>query len=338
MVTESPLQTSDDPVATPLERNPVVGPLMPYRGVFYPLGFGVEICTNDRQVLEAANEVWGHLRPRQMSATVQMRIAIGESSSTECPPAPTVRAQRYLVSFIADAENHATCDLNTGFGFACIGRIALQHRLYFRYHFLEPMAMVLVSGICAPALHAACVGRHGRGMLLCGNSGAGKSTLAYACARAGFTYTSDDASYLLRDSEHPRVAGHSHKVRFRPSSVKFFPELQGRELTPRLEGKPSIEVPTSELPGLITAQEARIHSLILLKRSPSAVAELRPISTGVALERFHESLYPVAEIRKLQIAAIQQLATVQAFEFHYWDLDDAVRCLEALARTPEPIA
>jgi len=338
VVTESPLQASDVPVAAQHQRNPVTGPEMPYRGVFYPLGFGVEICSNDRQVLEAANQVWGQLRPRQSSAIVQLRIGVGESSSIECPPSPTVRAQRYLISFIANVENHATCDLNTGFGFACISRIALQHRLYFRYHFLEPLVMVLVSGFCAPALHAACVGCLGRGILLCGNSGAGKSTLAYACARAGFTYISDDASYLLRDSEHPRVAGHSHQVRFRPSSVRFFPELQGRELTPRLEGKPSIEVPTSELPGLITAQEARVHYLILLKRSPFAAAELRPISIGIALERLHESLFPVAEIRSLQIAALQQLATVQAFEFHYWDLDDAVRCLETLARTPEPTA
>jgi hypothetical protein len=307
---------------------------MPYRGVFYPLGFGVEICTNDRDVLEAANEIWGHLLPRRISATVQLRIGISESTSTQCPATPTVRAQRHLISFIADAENHATCDLKGGFGFAWLSRNALRHRLYFRYHFLESIAMVLISGTFAPALHAACICRHGRGMLLCGDSGAGKSTLAYACARAGFTYITDDASYLLRDSDHPRIVGHSHKIRFRPSSRKLFPELRGRELTPRLEGKPSIEVPTSELPGLITAQEARIHYLVLLKRSPRAAAELVPIPTDVALERFHEGLYPVEEIRRSQIAALQQLATVQAFEFYYSELDDAVRCLEALALTP----
>lgn len=321
------------PELTPPDPDPLLaGRAMPYWRVFHPLGFAVEICTNDRAVLEAADEIWGRHRPRLRSAAVQLRIGIGESELIGCPAAPTPRAHRHLISFIADADNHATCDLNTNVGFAWISRAALQNRLYFRYHFLEPLAMVLISGSLAPALHAACVSRHGRGMLLCGDSGAGKSTLAYACARAGFTYTSDDASYLLRESPHPRVVGHAHKIRFRPSSRALFPELEGRPLTPRLEGKPSIEVPTSELPGIITAEEARIDYLILLKRSPRAAASLAPIATEVALERLYEGLYPVAEIRRLQMAALESFAALPAFEFHYSALDEAIRCLDDMAR------
>jgi hypothetical protein len=333
VVTEFPLQAAATPDPMAPQYDPALSDSdMQYRGVYHPLGFAVEIYTNDPEVLVAAAEIWGHLPTHQVRATVQLRIGISESTSTVCPPAPTFRAHRHLISFIADAENHAFCDLNTGFGFAWISRVALAHRLYFRYHFLESIAMVLISGTFAPALHAACVSRFGLGMLLYGKSGAGKSTLAYACARAGFTYVTDDGSYLLRDCDHPRIAGHSHKIRFRPSSREFFPELQGRELTPRLEGKPSIEIPTSELPGLITSQEARIHYLILLKREPLAAAELVPIATKAALERFHADLYPVAEIRRLQIAALQQLDTVQSFELRYSNLDEATRCLEALAQ------
>ncbi len=193
--------------------------------------------------------------------------------------------------------------------------------------------MVLVSSVHAPALHAACVTRHGRGMLLCGDSGAGKSTLSYACARAGFTFVSDDASYLLGDSDHPRVVGHSHKIRFRPSSRDLFPELKDRELTPRLEGKPSIRVPTSELRQLITSPEATIHYIILLKRKPSASARLISIPTGKAIELLREHLYPVEEIRLQQIAIMQQLRSLKAFEFEYWNLDEAVCCLDTLSRS-----
>jgi hypothetical protein len=308
---------------------------MPYRGIFYPLGFGVEIYTNDSQVLEVAMESWGHLRPSQMSATIRLRVGVNDTEATECPPAPTVRAQGHLITFIADAENQATGDLNAGFGFAWVSRATLQHRLYFRYHFLEAIALVLLHAHHAPALHAACVARHGRGMLLCGDSGAGKSTLAYACARAGFTYISDDASYLLRDADQLQVIGHPHKFRFRPSCTELFPELKGRALTPRLEGKPSIEVPSAELPGIITSQSAIIQYIILLKRSPNAAARLTPVATQIALEHLERGLYPVEEIRSKQRATLHRLASVPAFEFHYSDLHEAIESLNTLASGAE---
>jgi len=309
---------------------------LPFRGVFHPLGFSVEIYTNDPEVLAAAHESWGHLPPRRLNVTIQICIGVTDSRFAECPPAPAFRTQHHMLTLIADEENRATADLRAGFGFMWISRSTLQHRLYFRYHFLESIALILVSGIFAPAIHAACVSHHDRGLLLIGPSGAGKSTLSYACARAGFTYTSDDASYLLRDADHARVVGHSHKFRFRPASRELFPELRGYELAPRLDGKPSIEVPTSALHGLTTASEARITHLILLKRASSTTAELRPVSTDAALKSLAEGLYPVDEIRRLQIKTLQQLASLEAFEFHYADLDQAVSCLKNLTTSSEP--
>jgi hypothetical protein len=307
---------------------------MPFLGVFYPMGFAVEISTNDPAVLEAAAQGWGHTQPRHVSATIQIRVGVSGPGTPARLAAPTVRAQRHLITFIADHNNHATCDLTAGFGYAWMTQSTIADRLYFRYHFLDAMILLLISGVHAPALHAACVSSHGRGMLLAGASGAGKSTLAYACARAGFTYITDDASYLLHKEDPPRVAGSSHLIRFRPSSRDLFPELCSRELTPRLEGKPSIEIRTAELPGLITAQQARVDYIILLRRDERSAASLSEVPTHVALQSFHPHLYPVEEIRRLQVAALEKLKNVMAFEFHYSRLDDAVRCLAALARQP----
>ncbi len=311
---------------------------LPFRGVYHPLGFGVEICTNDSLVLDQATEIWGHLKPRQIASTVQVRIIISESGGTDCPPGPRFNGQRHLMSLVADADNYAICDLRAGFAYAFLSRAALQHPLYFRYHFLEAMALGLVSSVHAPALHAACVSVHGKGFLLCGPSGAGKSTLAYACARGGFTYITDDSSYLLPGTDHPRVVGHSHKIRFRLHSRELFPELKQRELAPRMEGKPSIEVPTAELIGVRTAQEARIYSVILLNRQPGAGATLIPIPSTVALASLHESLYPVDEIRRDQIVALDKLKGIRAYEFRYSALDEAVHCLRELAENPDRLA
>ena len=133
-------------------------------------------------------------------------------------------------------------DLKTGINFTWMTQAAVRNRIYFRYNFLEKVAYLLLGASVVTDLHAACVSKNGKGILVFGDSGAGKSTLAYACARNGWTYTSDDTSYLINDSNPPRVIGHSHRARFRPSAKSLFPELEYRHLTPRLEGKPSIEV------------------------------------------------------------------------------------------------
>lgn len=313
---------------SPTPRAPLHAPSLEHRAVFYPLGFAVELQTNERAVLDIAGAAWGHLAPRHHHApTVGITITLSGAAEGPLPPAPRPYAQQHLLSLIADADNHAFADLDGGFAFATLTRAALTNALYLRYHFLESLALALVSCKHAPALHAASVSRHGRGLLLCGESGAGKSTLSYACARSGFTYTSDDASYLISSAPTPRVAGHSNKFRFRPHSRELFPELAHRELTPRLEGKPSIEVPTSELPGILTAPDTAIHHIIVLRRTADARARLVPIKTAAALEDLRANLYPVGRIRERHIASLEALNHLPAHAFEYSDLDEATRLL-----------
>ena len=112
----------------------------------------------------------------------------------------------------------------------------------------------------------------------------------------------------------------------------LFPELQGHGLTPRAEGKPSIEIPTSDLPGLITTDEAPIHFLIQLDRHAQGPAELVPMTTEAVLKRFEEALYPGPEIRREQIAALRSLSSLKAYKLRYSFLAEAVGKLELLAR------
>lgn len=308
---------------------------LPFCAIFYPIGFAVEIRTNDKAVLAAANESWGGLSERYPTAPVRLMVTVTNDDASKCPPAPTPRAHGHLISMVADAQNQITCDMAAGFGFACINRAAVRYSNYLRYHFIEAAVYSMIGALRITPLHAACVSRNGHGLLFCGSSGAGKSTLAYACARAGWTYVSDDAVYLLRDAAQPRVSGNSRQVRFRPSARQLFPELSGRSLTPRAEGKPSIEVPTSELPGLITSDETTIRSIVLLNRRPSAVAELLPLPRAAAFQYFDEALFPVAEIHERQRASLGAFAAVDVYELRYNDLDPAIECLERLTQPVE---
>ena len=301
---------------------------LPFRGTFYPLGYPVEIITNENAVLQAADESFGHARLSRANATLQVFIGVSKGTDSVCPPEPTRRQYNHLYSLVADAENQALLDLKLCVGSVWVKKATVENRLYFRYNFLEKTVYLLLGSSSVTDLHAACVSKNGKGILLCGDSGAGKSTLSYACARAGWTYTSDDTSYLINDSAVPRVIGHSHRMRFRPTARTLFRELEGRELTPRLEGKPSLEIPTSEFPGLITTVEARVHSIVYLNRSPSGTGMLVPLPHGTATERMCKELYSAGEIRAKHEKILQVFSETPTYELQYRDLEHAIYQLD----------
>ena len=159
-----------------------------------------------------------------------------------------------------------------------------------------------------------------------------ESKYIYACARAGWTYTSDDGSYVVHDANPPRVLGSSHQVRFRPTAKALFPELEGYLLTPRAEGKPSIEVPIAELlPDVVTTDESPVHFLIFLKREPFAVPELTPLAKDLALQRLKAGEEQGKEMEKFHASCMQHLVHTQTFELCYSDLQSAIECLDSLA-------
>ena len=68
-------------------------------------------------------------------------------------------------------------------------------------------------------------------------------------------------------------------------------------MTPRMEGKPSIEVPVSELPIANTANETDVDSIVYLKRYPSAAGKLVRLPEGAATQRMRDELYSAGEVR-----------------------------------------
>jgi len=303
-----------------------------HRRTFYPLGFAVEIETNSIEILVAASESWREDVSVSTDPPLRIRLGVTQTYSSNCPPAPVPRADGHLLSIIADAANFAVCDLLQGVAFGWVSEATLKNQLYFRYHFLEAIALSLVSASRASPLHAACVSFEGQGVLFCGSSGAGKSTLAYACARAGWTFTSDDASYLLWESADLDIRGNAHQVRFRPSAGELFPELQGRGLTPRAAGKPSIEVSTAELKGIVTAKDSRVRYIVLLNRGISYQVELKPLTRDEMLPHLGGSLFAEEWAPHPRAKILERLCAASMYELRYSDFEDAIKLLERLVR------
>lgn len=303
---------------------------LPLSSIFYPLGYPVEILTNSANVLLAAFESFGHAREARPRPPLDIRIAVTDCVGTARPPEPTRREHSHLYSLVADVENQALLDLRRCVSFTWVTENAVNNRTYFRYNFLEKVVYLLLGSSVVTDIHCACVSKNGKGILLCGESGAGKSTLAYACARQGWTYTSDDTSYLVNDSHPPRVIGHSHRARFRPAAKQLFPELMRFEMTPRLEGKPSIEVPTSALPICSATPEAEIALIVFLNRTSPGLGRLNRLPEGAGTKRLSSELYSAGEIRALHEQKLEALWTVPSYELQYQSSEEAMEILDLL--------
>ncbi len=306
---------------------------LPLLGVFHPLGFSVEIATNCRGVLEAAEEAWRGSRKSFPERPAELRIAVAQGSSGKRAPVPVCREQRKLQSAIADAENFLISDLGQGFGFGWLTRATVQDRAFLRYHFIEGSVLGLLASRYLAPIHAACVQLNGKGILLCGDSGAGKSSLAYACARQGWTLLCDDSTYVIRNRGGRTVVGNPHQMRFRASATQLFPELEGLTVAPRPSGKLTIEVPTAKLPEIAITSEVYVDYIVFLNRHTPGGNALVSKSKESALRWLEQTLcLGDEEIRASQAASLRTLLAAEVLELRYRDLGWAVRRLEMLAR------
>ncbi|MGC1363017.1 MAG: aldolase [Silvibacterium sp.] len=308
---------------------------LPLRALYFPLGFPLEIATNSQAVLAAAAQSWGLCRPRFSCPPLTLRLGVigDRSDSLDIPPVPVCRIQKNLISTIADAHNFVITDLAAGFSFGSVTPQAAESALYLRYHFLEAATLCMVAALRAAPLHAACVIPSGRGMLLCGDSGAGKSTLAFAGARSGWTLVCDDSSYLPLDRTDRLVLGNCHQIRLRDSCVQLFPELEGRPVTPRASGKPSVELLTADFPDIRTANSATVEYVVFLNRQNAKTSKLVPFSRESAVSWFNQFSVKTTPSQSAQEAAIRHLLDVEIFELRYTDLDWAIERIQTLAIT-----
>jgi hypothetical protein len=165
---------------------------------FYPIGYALEIATNSEDVIAAAEENWGWFKPAFSSEPLRVRIAVSATPQAGRPDTPSFRAMGHLISIISDRANFAVCDLRDGFAFCRLTEKVAQDRTWMRQRFLDGMVLCMLVCREVTPIHASCVMKNGRGLLLCGRSGAGKSSMAFACASRGWTFVTDDVAYLRR--------------------------------------------------------------------------------------------------------------------------------------------
>jgi hypothetical protein len=265
---------------------------------------------------------------------VRVCLGVAEGDSGSPARSSVIRAREHLMSIVADPENFMLCDFDRGFAFGWVTPSTAADRPLLRYQFLAAGGTTLAQQRAFAPLHGALVMRNGTGVLLCGDSCAGKSTLAYACARAGWSYVSDDGTFLVRDRDDRYAIGDPHGIRFRTDAPGLFPELCDHLPTVRPNGKTAIEIRTCDL-GISTAPGCVVDHVVFLDRQHH-FEHRRPASVDHypvdrALEYWAQyTILGSGDIRAAQRRCHERLSRARLWKMQSSDLDDAVTRLERL--------
>jgi hypothetical protein len=184
-------------------------------------------------------------------------------------------------------------------------------------------------------LHAACVGRDGKGLLLMGASGAGKSTLSLHALAGGMQLLSEDSAFVAL--EGLRITGVPSYLHLSRQALRF---LEKRALRKRIEESPIIErrsgtqkheVDVRKLEVKIARAPLRLAATVFLSQQPSRrQPALRRLGRAAFLARVRRE-QPYASSQPNWRAFERRIVSVPAYELRRPEHPDiAVRLLRGL--------
>lgn len=309
------------------------GTALPLERRYYPLGFPLDLSTNSQEIVSLADFLWARYEPRSphCGPVAKLNVIVEDHDARVPPGSALPKGQNHLISIVQGPDNFAICDTNSAFSFACLTRDVARDRAYVRYHFLDPAVYLMIDALHLFPIHAACVAKDGRAVVLCGDSGAGKTSLAYACARRGWTFLSDDATHIVRGRTDRAVVGRPYRIRFRESARQIFPELNQFSPERRPNGKFDIEVETSVLRIPVALESNASHLVFLEQQRGVDQARLDAFPPAEAARRLQSLVIHGDEtVRSAQREALMEFLSLPIVKMTYSDFDGAESILRKL--------
>jgi hypothetical protein len=172
---------------------------------FQLLGGRFQFESDSPQLLRLVDSAYLGLPPHRLS-TVAPRLRVGLMLNAAEQPRPRSRSEPPPLSMLSGAGYLGGATNSSNFvlfsppertALVVLSRRMLRFPYHTRYEYIEFAAFTLAAR-CQElvSLHAACVGRGGRGILLMGPSGSGKSTVTLHCLLQGFDMLSEDSVFV----------------------------------------------------------------------------------------------------------------------------------------------
>ena len=295
--------------------------------------------TNDPGIARYAGEIFSEIQDSELSSqSAHAAVTIHVQETDEpCDNAPRFRARgHFAVARFTRADwfwfNLRTREVHG----TCSPELAADGRRW-RAHIFPALLGILSAVMDVAPVHAACLAREGRGILLAGHSGAGKSTLTVAMARRGHALLSDDWTYLASAESGVNKSGIEAwtlpvPVKLLPDADAFFPELLAYCPEVSLNGEIAYEVCPEECFGVSRILHCPVTAIVLLERVKTPGCSMIPISPEEAIRHLQAEVEPLegslASCYEKQIDLIRRLQNASCYRILFNDHPD--KAAEAL--------
>lgn len=250
----------------------------------------------------------------------RMRVVVDESSD-EAAGEPHFRGLHHVVTASFGNSNLFVFDILRRTLSASISAAIARDERFWRQKLIPISLGVLGSAMGLVPVHCACLELDGDGLLIAGVSGAGKSTLSVALSENGFSYISDDWTYISRRRDGIVAHGTSAPVKLLPDAVGHFQSLQRHSLQRSMNGELAYEVDIAEAFGARVERACEPRWLVFLARTEEVGAAFTPMPSVEALsyvnssvERLPSQLFKAVAMRA---QTIEQVAMLPSWRFQY---------------------
>jgi hypothetical protein len=303
-------------------------------------GATLAIATNSQYILEGARKTFQPAAGPNVHAQVNMRLWVDPAARTSAPwPPPYFRGLDHLVFAAFDLESALLVDLGKR---RIIGRFspAMAADVIYWNRVIFPTLFGIVSpSVGITALHCACLARNGNALLLAGASGSGKSTLSLALAQNGFSFLSDDWTYLSRQGSELLAWNSMSRLKLLPDARVHFPELAALEPGVSVNGELAYELEPEEVFGVHRSKHAEPRWVIFLERQENAEFTLIEVPSTEAAMRLGGDLEDLpsmlCEARLFLEETVKNVATRRCWVLRYGGNPHAIA--QALSRFWESV-
>jgi hypothetical protein len=311
---------------------------------------GGEFCfeSDSRELLKLVRDAYAglpaHILTRPMPRFV-VRLVLGEAHTPYAAAAPEPSAVRALAGgellggALAGAS-FMTLSVAQRSALIVVGRDLLRFSYHVRYELLEFVVYCLAAraqGLVP--LHAACVGRGRRALLLLGASGAGKSTVVLHSLIAGLDFLAEDS--VLVGPESLLATGVANFLHLRGDSLRFVSgtglarQIRRAPVITRRSGVEKYEFDLRRRGLRLARVPPRLHALVFLSAQPAGTKVLlRSLPRSSVRARLHAEQRYAANQRGWT-AFLNRAMRLPAFELRRGTHpSEAVGALERLLRGP----
>jgi hypothetical protein len=259
-------------------------------------------------------------RLQRTAPLLRVRLALlPERQVARVPPVATRAAPGLLLGAAAGSAVMAVAPREHAALLAVPPRL-LTSVYHLRYELLE-FAVYLLAARAQKlvSLHAGCVARAGRGILLVGPSGAGKSTLTLQCLGAGMEFLAEDS--VLIEPQSMRATGLASFLHLRADSLRFVNASAARSLrtSPVIRRRSGIRKYEVDLrlgaARLVAAPPRIVATVLLAPTAPAAPCRLRALGARALRAAMHRE-QPYARGQPHWQEFLRRLARLPAFALH----------------------